>query len=54
MDLTKSQKKNVRELIDKAILRDYTDGINRVKRLVYEFEVDKSDPGNFIINFIIQ
>ena len=47
MDLTKSQKKKVRDLIDKAIFRDYTDGINHVKKLVNKFEEGKSDPREF-------
>ncbi|MBP6979064.1 MAG: hypothetical protein PHD61_12640 [Bacteroidales bacterium] len=47
MDLSKAQKKKVRELIDIALYRDYTDGIIRVKKLVNNFEEGTSDPREF-------
>ena len=47
MDLTKSQKKKVRELIDIGLYRDYTDGIKQVRELVSKFVEGQSDPREF-------
>ena len=47
MDLTKSQKKKVRALIDLALKRDYADGIKRVKDLVNSFTENESDPKKY-------
>lgn len=46
-ELTKSQKKKVRELIDIGLKRDYTDAIKRVKRLCDSFVEGKSDPREY-------
>ncbi len=46
-DLTKSQKKKVRQLIDIAVKRDYVDAIKRVKRLCDSFVEGKSDPREY-------
>ncbi len=49
MELTKSQKKKVRALIDIALKRDYIDGIKRVKELVNSFSDYESNPKEYYL-----
>ena len=47
MELTKSQKKKVRALIELGLKRDYIDGIKRVKDLVNSFKDYESNPKEY-------
>ena len=47
MELTKSQKKKVRALIELGLKRDYIDGIKRVKDLVNSFTDYESNPKEY-------
>lgn len=47
IELTKKQKKQVRELIEIGLTRDYLDGIQRVKRICDSFHERKTDPKEF-------
>jgi hypothetical protein len=47
IELTKSQKKQVRALIEKGLLRDYTDGVKRVKAICDSFTEGASDPKEY-------
>lgn len=49
MELTKSQKKKVKALIDIALKRDYIDGIKRVKELVNSFSDYESNPKEYYL-----
>jgi hypothetical protein len=46
-ELTKSQKKKVRELIEKALIKDYTDGIKRIKSICDTYVEGKGDPKEY-------
>lgn len=46
-DLTKSQKKKARELIDIALRRDYVEAVRRVKTICDSFVEGESDPREF-------
>jgi hypothetical protein len=46
-ELTKSQKKKVKQLIDRALIRDYTDGVKRIKSICDSFVDGKSNPKEF-------
>lgn len=47
VELTKSQKKKVRELIEIGLKRDYLDGVKRVKEISDSFIEGKSDPKEY-------
>lgn len=47
IELTKSQKKKVRALIEKGLMRDYLDGILRTKTIIDSFVEGKSDPKEY-------
>ena len=49
MELTKSQKKKVRALIELGLKRDYIDGIRRVKELVNSFTDYESNPREYYL-----
>lgn len=44
IELTKSQKRKVRELIQKALLQDYSDAIISIRKLSDSYIEGKSDP----------
>ncbi|MGD0591634.1 MAG: hypothetical protein ABSA44_12695 [Bacteroidota bacterium] len=47
VELTKSQKKKVRELIEKGITRDFLDGVKRIKSISDSFVEGSSDPKEY-------
>ncbi len=49
MELTKSQKKKVRALIELGLKRDYIDGIRRVKELINSFADIESNPKEYYL-----
>ena len=46
-ELTKSQKKKVRELLERGLMRDYLDGVQRIKRISDSFIEGRSDPKEY-------
>jgi len=46
-DLSKQEKKMVRELIDRGLNRDYLEGIESVKKICDSFIEGKSDPKEY-------
>lgn len=44
VDLTKSEKKIARRLIDKALNKDYINGMEKIKKLIHRWEEDPSEP----------
>ena len=44
IELTKSQKKKVRQLIEKALMHDYSDGIRTVRKVCDSYVDGESDP----------
>jgi hypothetical protein len=44
IELTKSQKQKVRELIERGLMKDYLDGVQRMKKITDSFVEGKSDP----------
>ena len=47
VELTKSQKKKVRALIEKGLMRDYLDGVQRMKKICDSFVEGRSDPKEY-------
>jgi hypothetical protein len=47
IELTKSQKKKVRQLIEKGLMRDYLDGITNVRKMIDSYIAGKSDPKEY-------
>lgn len=47
IELTKSQKKKVRELIEKGLARDYLAGVKSVKKVCDSFVEGKSNPKEY-------
>jgi len=44
VDLTKSEKKIARRMIDKALNQDYINGMEKIKKLIHKWEEDSSEP----------
>ncbi len=44
IELTKSEKKAARRLIDKALNQDYINGMEKIKKLIHKWEDDPSEP----------
>ena len=44
IELTKSQKKKVRQLIEKGLMRDYSDAIRTVRNVCHSYVDGESDP----------
>ena len=47
IELTKSQKKKVRQLIEKALMHDYSDAIRSIRNVCDSYVDGKSDPKEY-------